>query len=146
MTEKTENAGGLQAELPKVGGKFPPPVETRFTKGTSGNPVGKKKGTLSLVTKLKKMLAEKETVSETVTNEDGSKTKRSVKKSRADILLMNILVHAIEPNLDPDTALKYFREICDRVDGKPTQELDHKGSLDIELILPPPPETPDAEI
>jgi hypothetical protein len=133
----SENAGGLQAEKPKIGGVYPPPVETRFQPGQSGNPRGKKKGTLSLVTKLKKMLAEKETVMK-----DG----KPIKKTRAAILLINLLQNAIKPNLDPDTALRYAREIFDRVDGKPSQELDHKGSLDIELILPPPPDDPDAEI
>jgi hypothetical protein len=133
----SEFAGGLQAEKPKAGGLNPPPVETRFQPGESGNPAGKKKGTLSLVTKLKKMLAEKETVMK-----DG----KPVKKTRADILLINLLQNAIKPNLDPDTALRYAREIFDRVDGKPSQELDHKGTLDVELIIPTPPEAPDAEV
>lgn len=49
---------------PKGGGYGRPPVETRFTKGLSGNPKGRPKGSKNLSTLLLQALNEKVTISQ----------------------------------------------------------------------------------
>src|SRR5947209_1712260 len=58
-----ETDGDKPAEKYSVGyGK--PPLDTRFTKGQSGNPTGRPKGTLNLATVLQRTLSERVVVKE----------------------------------------------------------------------------------
>ena len=82
--------------------KLPPPKETQFKKGVSGNPKGKPKGAFSLTTKVKEFLLEKAKDGETY----GEKLKKAA------------VLRAMTKS-DP-----LMKEIWDRLDGKVPQQND----------------------
>lgn len=81
-----------------------------FPPGTSGNPSGRKKGSLNLTTILRRMLEEEVEVT------DGGK---KVKKPLSDVLVQKLIKKAVK-----DDNLKAISEIFDRVDGKAKQTIE----------------------
>lgn len=82
--------------------RLPPPKETQFKKGQSGNPKGKPVGTLSLTNRIKEFLLEKA--------KDGETYEEKLRKA--------IVLRAITKS---DVLVK---EILERVDGKVMQQTD----------------------
>jgi hypothetical protein len=103
MEEKPEITGKEQ-------GKGKPPIETQFKPGQSGNPAGRPKGTLSLVSLLKRKLAEY------------IETTDEKKITYAEALIIEMLKKALK---DGDVAM--IRDIMDRIDGRPTQRTELTG-------------------
>lgn len=82
-----------------------------FKKGKSGNPEGRKPGSLSLKTYIKKWLAAEESYENPI-------TKETEKLSQYDILVLMQIAKARKG----DT--RAFEALLDRVEGKPKQSID----------------------
>jgi hypothetical protein len=72
--EEQEKAAGSEVGYGK------PPVHTRFRKGQSGNPRGRAKGTLNLVTRVQKELNQKVTITENGKRRQVTKLDAAVKQ------------------------------------------------------------------
>lgn len=88
-----------------------PPKERQFKPGQSGNPAGKKPGTIALKTYIKKWLAAEEDFKNPI-------TKETEKLSQYDILVLMQIAKARKG----DT--RAFEALLDRVEGKPKQSID----------------------
>ena len=80
---------------------------SRFKKGISGNPKGRPKGTVSIVTALKRRLEEVKDKS------------NGEKKTYLEYFIDQVIKKSIE---DGDVAM--MKDVIDRVDGKPQQFVD----------------------
>ena len=89
-----------------------PPSATRFKKGRSGNPSGRRKGSLNLATDLAEELSERITV-----REDGKS--RRISKQRA--LVKSLLAKALQGDTRAATALL---ALCARETGEPAERPD----------------------
>lgn len=105
-TENPENTGKIQVKRDKEG---------KFVPGVSGNPEGKPEGTYSIVTALKKRLAE-------IVKKDG--------KQAGDEYLDLWLKKA-----RTEKGFEALREIIHQIDGKPKQPLAVSGDKENPLIL-----------
>lgn len=90
---------------------LPPPEESQFKPGESGNPHGRPKGTKNLSTILKEMLElETEVDGEKMTNKDAIIRKLMKKSKEGD--------------------MKAIQEVFDRTEGKSKQEIKLEGIPD----------------
>lgn len=89
-----------------------PPKEYQFKPGQSGNPKGKKPGTLSSKTILKRFMGIEQTIQNPITGTDE-------KLTVAEILYIQQLAKARKGDLAA------FKEIMDRWEGKAQQSIDH---------------------
>ncbi len=91
--------------------KKPPPKETQFKPGQSGNPAGKPKGTLSMRTQIQKILS-------TEIDEENPITGEKERISVADVLIMKQVLKAKKG----DT--RAFEVLKDHIEAKPKQGID----------------------
>ena len=89
-----------------------PNVKPRWKKGESGNPNGRPKGSISVVSALKRELA---------------KVPEGEKKTYLELLVKRIMKKGI---VDGDTSM--IKDIIDRVDGKAKETHEHLGEIKIE--------------
>lgn len=85
-----------------------------FKKGQSGNPEGRPKGTISIVAEIKKKFLE---------------IPQGEKRTYLEIFLMKLFKKVL---VDEDTAM--MRDLIDRVDGKPKQEMEIEGYIESKTI------------
>ena len=97
MEEKREKTGGNKVERDKKG---------RILPGSCGNPNGRPEGTLSLVSILKKLLAD-------------------VPEGEEETNAIILMKEAIKKAKGRDATM--LRDIINRVDGMPKQSLEHTG-------------------
>jgi len=97
-----------------------PPKEHRWSKGQSGNPAGRPKGSISVVTELKKKLEE--------TPKEGNPEK----KRYVDMLVIKVIEKALA---DGDVSM--IKDMIDRIDGKPRQSLDLSGMQQTKILVLP---------
>lgn len=100
-------------------GKGKPPKDKQFKPGQSGNPAGKKPGTLSLKTYIKKWLAAEEQYNNPITGKKEWLT-------QYDIIVLMQIAKARKG----DT--RAFEALLDRVEGKPKQSIDVDQSVNWE--------------
>jgi hypothetical protein len=107
MSEKDiPKAGSPTAENAKAGYKHPP-ARSRFPKGKSGNPFGRRKGQRNLATVLIEMLHQ------TVTVKEGDKSKRMTK---GEALIRVIMSKANNGDRRAIDAVSFLAEKIGRVD------------------------------
>lgn len=92
--------------------------EGRFVKGVASNPLGIKKGQISLTQILRRLLA-------APADPANQPKTRKEKISQAEALLYRMLQHAFSQR--PDSAAPYIRMIFQRVDGKAREESQHEA-------------------
>jgi hypothetical protein len=86
----------------------------KFTKGASGNPSGKVRGTPNFATVANKLLAAMTTV------EDGEK---QVKMSKRNAMIFRLIEDAVS-NPDANVRLRAVAAIFDRVEGRPVMKVE----------------------
>ena len=94
-----------------------PPVRTSYKPGQSGNPGGRPKNAESVTYHIRQLLSE--------VGADGTLNARAVAEK--------LLALAIT-----DDNVPALREIIDRADGKPPQELTHKGDAEHPVVIRAP--------
>ncbi len=87
-----------------------------YAPGQSGNPAGKKKGALSILTQLRKKLNER--FDNTGDNED----------TFLDVILHNFVANCASGNE------KYVRELLDRIEGKSIQRIEAKVEREPNIV------------
>jgi len=101
-----------------------PPATTRFQKGQSGNPAGRPKGKLNLVTVVQQALAAK-----VVVTEDG----RRQTKSKLEVSLAQLANKAAGGDLNAMRMILNLKPLLDPVGSDPASSPDFK--IDRELAL-----------
>jgi len=90
----------------------------RYEEGTSGNPKGKPPGTKSFKKILKDILAH------TITLESAEEMGVITKKQALCFLMIKT---ATDEDEDPSIRLRAAQQVMEKIDGKPTQPVDHKN-------------------
>ena len=88
-----------------------------FVKGQSGNPAGKKKGSFSMVTIMKKLLERKVDFPDPL-------TKQPSKKRIAEIIIYKLVYKAMH-----EGDMRAIKEILERIDGKVMQPVENELSV-----------------
>jgi len=84
--------------------------------GETHNPNGRPKGTRNLSTLLRKYLKQKIDLTDPITH-------AQVKRSLGDVVILKLVANAIKGDM------RAIQEILDRTEGKATQPIEHKGTL-----------------
>jgi hypothetical protein len=117
--KKKKQAGIKQGTEYKVG-PYHPPLETRFKKGQSGNPKGRRKGKM-VSTILKELLEKKVTGIDPF--DDNTKKKMTVSEAIA-IKLITKVVNKDKLGRESKDFLECLKILLDRTEGKSVQILD----------------------
>jgi Family of unknown function (DUF5681) len=119
------NEEKLQPDLPKAVGYRSPPEKTRFKKGESGNPKGRRKGSFNLATALKAILREK-----VVINENG--VRKSVTKFEA--ALKQLVNKSAAGDLRALPYLVVLAKEAESAENLPASDRTKLGELDKKIL------------
>lgn len=125
-------SGGINPEIPI--GKNNPPAASQFVKGKSGNPKGYPKGQLQTKTIIKYWLGMKEEIKDPV------RPGRTLKVKTIDTMTLALINKARKGDVAA------YRELLDRVEGKPVQSTKLLGvgdkALQVLIGFAPPGQKP----